>query len=62
MNGKPVEQAPRRVLKRMIADAAKDGFEMKHGVECEYFVIRPDGAASPTAPTPSRSPATTSRP
>ena len=43
MDGKPVEQAPRYVLKRMIAEAAKDGFEMRHGVECEYFLIRPDG-------------------
>jgi glutamate---methylamine ligase len=43
MDGKPVEQAPRFVLKRAIADAAKDGFEMRHGVECEYFVIRADG-------------------
>ena len=49
MDGKPVEQAPRFVLKRMIAEAAKDGFEMRHGVECEYFLIRPDGegAADP---------------
>ena len=37
MDGKPVEQAPRFVLKRMIAEAAKEGFEMRHGVECEYF-------------------------
>ena len=44
MNGKPVEQAPRRVLQRMIEAAAKDGFEMKHGVECEYFVIQPDAS------------------
>ena len=43
MDGKAVEQAPRFVLKRAIADAAKDGFEMRHGVECEYFIIRPDG-------------------
>jgi glutamate---methylamine ligase len=43
MDGKPVEQAPRYVLKRMIAEAAKDGFEMRHGIECEYFLIRPDG-------------------
>jgi glutamine synthetase len=43
MEGKPVEQAPRFVLKRVIADAAKDGLEMRHGIECEYFIIRPDG-------------------
>src|SRR5262249_39214003 len=45
MDGKPVEQAPRFVLKRAIVDAAKDGLEMRHGVECEYFIIRPDGEA-----------------
>jgi glutamine synthetase type III len=44
MDGKPVEQGPRYVLKRVLADAAKDGLEMKHGVECEFFVILPDGA------------------
>jgi glutamine synthetase type III len=43
MDGKPVEQNPRQVLKRVIADAARDGYEMKTGVECEYFLIQPDG-------------------
>jgi len=43
MDGKPVDQNPRQVLKRVIADAARDGFEMKTGVECEYFLISPDG-------------------
>jgi glutamine synthetase type III len=45
MDGKPVEQNPRQVLKRAIAEAAKDGFAMKTGVECEYFLIAPDGSA-----------------
>ena len=45
MDGKPVDQNPRQVLKRVMADAAKDGFEMKTGVECEYFLISPDGFA-----------------
>jgi glutamine synthetase len=45
MDGKPVAQNPRQVLKRMVADAAKDGYEMKTGVECEYFLISPDGTA-----------------
>jgi len=45
MAGKPVEQNPRQVLKRVIAGAAKAGYEMKTGVECEYFLISPDGAA-----------------
>ena len=43
MDGKPVEQNPRQVLKRVIADAARDGLEMKTGVECEYFLITRDG-------------------
>ncbi len=43
MDGKPVDQNPRQVLKRVIADAARDGVEMKTGVECEYFLISPDG-------------------
>jgi len=45
MNGKPVEQGPRNILKRLIADAAKDGLQMKTGVECEFFLITPCGSA-----------------
>ena len=44
MNGKPVEHAPRNVLKRQIATAAEAGHEMKTGVECEFFLISPDGS------------------
>ena len=44
MGGKPVAQNPRQVLKRVVTDAAKAGFEMKTGVECEYFLISPDGS------------------
>jgi len=43
MNGKLVEQAPRNVLKRVLADAKAKGFEAKTGVECEFFLISPDG-------------------
>jgi glutamine synthetase len=43
MGGRPVEQNPRQVLKRVIADAAKLDYELKTGVECEYFLIAPDG-------------------
>ena len=43
MDGKPVEQNPRQILKRVMADAARDDYEMKTGVECEYFLISPDG-------------------
>src|SRR5262245_32725132 len=45
MDGKLVEQAPRNLLKRIVADAAKQGYEMKTGVECEYFLTTPDGSA-----------------
>ncbi|MFG1320079.1 type III glutamate--ammonia ligase [Xanthobacter autotrophicus] len=43
MGGKEVEQAPRTVLKRQLAAAAALGYEVKTGVECEYFLITPDG-------------------
>jgi glutamine synthetase type III len=45
MNGKPVEQAPRAVLKRVVAEAAKHGYELKTGVECEFFLLARDGSA-----------------
>jgi glutamine synthetase type III len=45
MDGKLVKQGPRQVLKRIVEAAAKDGYEMKTGVECEYFLIAPDGSA-----------------
>ena len=39
MDGKPVEASPRVALKNQIARAAKKGYFMKTGVECEYFFI-----------------------
>jgi glutamate---methylamine ligase len=45
MNGKPVEQAPRNLLKRLKARAAESGMQLKSGVECEFFLISPDGAS-----------------
>ncbi len=45
MDGKEVEQAPRGLLKRKIADAAKQGYRMKSGVECEFHLLTPDGKA-----------------
>jgi glutamine synthetase len=45
MAGQPLAQAPRNVLKKIIADAATQGFTMKTGVECEFFLISPDGSA-----------------
>ncbi len=43
MDGKPVEQNPRQILKRVMTDAARDDYEMKTGVECEFFLIAQDG-------------------
>src|SRR4051794_19718143 len=45
MGGQPVEQNPRQVLKGLVARAAAQGHELKTGVECEYFLIAPDGSA-----------------
>lgn len=45
MDGKPVEQAPRNVLKRMMSKAHDKGMLMKSGVEPEFQLISPDGKA-----------------
>ena len=45
MNGKEVEASPRIVLKRRIEAAAKQGFRLRTGVECEFFLVSEDGAA-----------------
>jgi len=45
MGGKEVEQNPRQILKRLVAAARAQGCELKTGVECEYFLIMPDGSA-----------------
>ncbi len=45
MNGKAVDQAPRNILKRMVAKAAEKGLQLKTGVECEFFLVSPDGSA-----------------
>ena len=43
MNGKPVEASPRVMLKNQIKKLATKNLRMKSGVECEYFLISPDG-------------------
>ena len=43
MGGDWVAASPRVALKRQIAKAAKKGYYMKTGVECEYFLVSPDG-------------------
>ncbi|MEF8833709.1 MAG: type III glutamate--ammonia ligase [Halofilum sp. (in: g-proteobacteria)] len=44
MDGEPIEQAPRRVLKRMILAAQAEGFHPKSGVEAEFHLISQDGS------------------
>ncbi|MEB3044715.1 type III glutamate--ammonia ligase [Rhizobium mulingense] len=44
MDDRPVEQAPRVVLKRLVAEAAKEGLRVKTGVEPEFFLISSDGS------------------
>ena len=43
MNGKLVKASPRVMLKNQIDKFSKKNLEMKSGVECEYFLISPDG-------------------
>ena len=43
MDGRPVGQAPRVVLKTLVARAAAEGFRMKSGVEAEYHLIDAGG-------------------
>jgi glutamine synthetase len=43
MEGRPVPQAPRYVLKTALAEAKSLGYEMRTGVECEFFVLSADG-------------------
>jgi len=45
MNGRPVEQSPRRVLARQLERAAELGYAVRTGVECEFFVLSADGSA-----------------
>ncbi len=45
MDGAPVDQAPRNVLKRLVAEAAKDDQALMTGVEPEFHLIDADGDA-----------------
>jgi glutamine synthetase type III len=45
MDGKLVGHAPRNILKKMLENAEKAGYTLKTGVECEYFLVSPDGSA-----------------
>jgi glutamine synthetase len=43
MNGKEVGHGPRATLKRVLARARSKGYAVKSGVECEFFLLTPDG-------------------
>ena len=43
MEGKPVAQAPRNVLRKLVDEAAKEGLRVKTGVEPEFFLLTPEG-------------------
>lgn len=43
MEGEPVAQAPRNVLRKIIAEAAADGMHVKTGIEAEFFLLTPAG-------------------
>ncbi len=43
MNNKQVDASPRVMLKNQIKKLKKQNLTMKSGVECEYFLISPDG-------------------
>ena len=43
MDGAPVDQGPRNVLKKLMAECAEMGMVMKSGVEPEFHLISPDG-------------------
>ena len=43
MEERPVAQAPRVVLKKLVAEAASQGLSIKTGVEAEFFLIDADG-------------------
>jgi glutamate---methylamine ligase len=57
MDAKPVEHSPRQVLTRVQAQAAKQGYVFKTGVECEFFLLdagdtHPPKAAAKTKAAP----------
>ncbi|MEZ7812813.1 MAG: glutamine synthetase type III [Paracoccaceae bacterium] len=43
MEGKPVAQAPRNVLSKLIDEAAEEGLRIKTGVEPEFFLLNMEG-------------------
>ncbi|MDJ0745015.1 MAG: type III glutamate--ammonia ligase [Xenococcaceae cyanobacterium MO_167.B27] len=44
MDGEPLLQTPRLVLKGIVKQAEQLGYRIKTGVECEYFLLSADGS------------------
>jgi glutamine synthetase len=45
LEGQPLEQSPRQVLKRQLERAERLGFHLRSGVEAEFFLLNPSGEA-----------------
>ena len=43
MNDEDLAQAPRNVLRHLIAEAAEEGMHVKTGIEAEFFLLTPEG-------------------
>ncbi len=43
LDSKNVDHCPRSTLKRILVNARQKGYEVKSGVECEFFLLSPDG-------------------
>ena len=43
LNGQPMAQCPRRLLRHQLERAAERGFELRSGVEAEFFLLDPSG-------------------
>ncbi|MDB9529001.1 type III glutamate--ammonia ligase [Oscillatoria sp. CS-180] len=44
VDGNPIAQTPRLVLKKVLAQAEEQGYQVCTGVECEYFLLNADGS------------------
>jgi glutamine synthetase type III len=45
LNGEPMAQCPRRLLRRQQQRAAELGYQLRSGVEAEFFLLQSDGTA-----------------
>ena len=61
MNGEDLAQAPRNVLRRLIAQAAAEGMHVKTGIEAEFFLLTPMAARYQMNTTVPKSPVMTNK-